>query len=197
MNQKELLPASAYILVGGKSRRFGSPKWKSKLGGITLLERSLNLCTSLFTMTKIVGKSVEELDGKPVIQDIIKVQAPLVGVYTALKQTSHQWNYIISCDLPLVTEEIILKLWEIISDNFDVVLPCTDNGLEPTCGFYSQSALPECEKMIWKGDYSLHHFIGSLNHKVVDFSPKTSLFLNINTKEDLKKAAKQILIREP
>ncbi|SVC14825.1 uncharacterized protein METZ01_LOCUS267679, partial [marine metagenome] len=31
------IPATAGILIGGQSRRFGSPKWKVKIGGVTVL----------------------------------------------------------------------------------------------------------------------------------------------------------------
>ena len=106
------LPASAFILAGGKSKRFESPKWKAMLGGITLLQRSWNLCTDLFESISIVAKSNYDFGEKRLIQDILNVQAPLTGIYTALKQSEHKWNFIISCDLPFISEEIILKLWD-------------------------------------------------------------------------------------
>ena len=189
MNHKiKLLPAAAFILAGGKSRRFGSPKWNAMLGGITLIEHSWNLCDDLFKSTVIVSKSKYDFGEKRIIQDIINVQAPLTGIYTALKQSEHRWNFIISCDLPLITKKIILKLWEKSSKKCDGVLPVTGRGLEPTCGFYTTTALPIGEQMIAKGDYSLHNLNKQLNCEEVDFTQNTDLFLNVNSEDDLVKA---------
>jgi len=187
------LPASAFILAGGKSKRFESPKWKAMLGGITLLQRSWNLCTDLFESISIVAKSNYDFGEKRLIQDILNVQAPLTGIYTALKQSEHKWNFIISCDLPFISEEIILKLWDKTSDECDSILPITSRGIEPTCSFYSITSLPTIEHMIENGNLSLHDLNKHINHAEVDFIEETNLFLNVNSQNDLKNAEQQIL----
>ena len=55
MNKSTKIPISSFILIGGQSKRFGYPKWQSKIGETTLLNHIYNKC-SLFNDISIVGK---------------------------------------------------------------------------------------------------------------------------------------------
>ena len=42
--KKNKFPASAFILMGGNSKRFGSPKWRATINGEFVLERIWKSC---------------------------------------------------------------------------------------------------------------------------------------------------------
>ena len=107
-----MIPAKAFILIGGKSKRFGSPKWKVVIDGKTVLDRIWGSCTE-FENRFVVGKEKHADLNKPFIQDELKLNAPINGLYTALKNTKTDWNLLLSCDLPLVEPDIFLKLWNV------------------------------------------------------------------------------------
>ena len=50
-----MITAKAFILIGGESKRFGSPKWKAVIDGKTVLDRIWDSCTE-FENRFVVGK---------------------------------------------------------------------------------------------------------------------------------------------
>ena len=64
MNQPTKIPATATILIGGESKRFGSPKWEAIIDGIKLIDRTWDSC-EIFE-----NRFVEKADGIWVIESI-------------------------------------------------------------------------------------------------------------------------------
>ena len=56
MQSSTKINANAYVLIGGSSKRFGSPKWKAKLNGVRLIDHTWEIC-KIFDNCTIVGKS--------------------------------------------------------------------------------------------------------------------------------------------
>ncbi len=54
-----MFKGSAFILIGGKSERFNSPKWKAVIGGDSVLNRLWNVCSN-FENRFVVGKEKPE-----------------------------------------------------------------------------------------------------------------------------------------
>ena len=40
MQSSTKINANAYVLIGGSSKRFGSPKWAAKLNGVRLIDHT-------------------------------------------------------------------------------------------------------------------------------------------------------------
>jgi molybdopterin-guanine dinucleotide biosynthesis protein A len=179
---KNTISATAFILIGGKSERFGSPKWKAKINGKSVLDIVWDACNS-FENRIIVGK--EKLDGfeKPFIQDTLKINAPMNGLYTALSNTKTDWILLLSCDLPLIDSKIFKKLWESRKENCDAVIPIANDKMQVTCGFYHKRFFGKLESEIEKGNYSIFKLLYNLNSSFVDFG-EDDRFLNMNTPED-------------
>ena len=56
MQSSTKINANAYILIGGSSKRFGSPKWAVKLNGVRLIDHTWEIC-KVFNKRYIIGKS--------------------------------------------------------------------------------------------------------------------------------------------
>ena len=64
--QKNKFPASAFILIGGKSERFGSPKWRAKINGELVIDR-LWKSSKNFEHRYVIGKKKPPDMDKPFI----------------------------------------------------------------------------------------------------------------------------------
>ena len=167
MNKSTKIPISAFILIGGQSKRFGYPKWKSKVGEITLLNHIYNMC-SLFDNIFIVGKEKPEGFNKPFIKDEFDFQAPINGIFTALKITKSDWNFVISIDLPLMKSSIIKEIWELGNKSKNAIIPRVDGYLQPICSFYHKRILSQILNQIESNELSLNGLISSVETNYID-----------------------------
>ena len=176
---------TAFILIGGKSQRFGSPKWQTVVNGQTVLDRIWGAC-DIFEYRYIVGKEKPQGMEKPFIQDALEMNAPINGLYTALKNTQTDWILLLSCDLPLIDSKVFEKLWKSKLEDCDSVIPIANEKSQVTCGFYHKRILSTLEVEIEKENYSLFKLAEKLNSAYVKFG-EDDRFLNMNTVTDLKK----------
>ena len=182
MNQPIIIPATATILIGGESKRFGSPKWEAIIDGIKLIDRTWDSC-EIFENRFVVGKEKPDSISYSFIKDELDLQAPINGIYTALKYSKTDWVFLLSCDLPLIDSRVFEKLWESKSENCDAVIPFSNDKIQVTCGFYHKRVLSTLESEIEKKNYSIFKLLEKLNTAYVKFG-KDDRFLNMNTPED-------------
>ena len=83
MNKPTKIPATAYILIGGESKRFGSLKWKTTINGQTILDRIWDACDGIGNRY-VIGKKKLDSISYPFIKDELEINAPINGLYTAL-----------------------------------------------------------------------------------------------------------------
>lgn len=177
------------ILAGGKSKRMGVDKALLQLNEQTLLERAFNLlqplCQTLLISSNNKNHSVLESE---IIPDEIENCGPLGGIYSCLKESESEWNFVISVDSVFVEPEFVQFLIAEIGE-FDAVIPTHSKGKEPLISLYHKNSLIEIEKMIHSRDFKMHNLLKTINTKFVDADkwvdkyPK--LFHNLNRPEDL------------
>ncbi|MEQ1762282.1 MAG: molybdenum cofactor guanylyltransferase [Pyrinomonadaceae bacterium] len=136
----------AYILVGGKSSRFGSDKTLAKIEGQTLPGRAHTTMCDAFGAERVffVAGDPESFASEAVrlnalfVYDVIQDRGPVGGLYTALTHASTDWIFLFACDLPDVTWLYVSMLKDKISEHYGVVVPEQDDGrLQPLCAFYN------------------------------------------------------------
>ena len=192
MNRSTKISTSAFILIGGQSKRFGYPKWKSKVGEITLLNHIYNMC-SLFDNIFIVGKEKPEGFNKPFIKDEFDFQAPINGIFTALKITNSDWNFVISIDLPLMKSSIIKEIWELGNKSKNAIIPRVDGYLQPICSFYHKRILSQILNQIVSNELSLNGLISSVETNYIDMDNYKKEFLNMNSQKEYNKIIDSII----
>ena len=198
------------ILAGGKSTRMGQDKSFLKFGNHTVIEHAAELMKSLFNDVKIITNETEkykflELD---CYEDIFKGNGPLGGIHSGLYHSSTELNFVISCDIPLITKDVI----EFIinhKDNYSAVVTKADGFIQQLCGLYSKILLPEIEKLIESSQDEVRNnaqhkrkcmvlsLIDSVNSKIIDIENeyadyKSGTFFNINKPGDYEQALKLI-----
>lgn len=178
------------ILAGGQSKRMGVDKSKVIYNNVPLIEYPINLFDKICDeiIISVDNNKLKEYDYLKVPDEIGKY-GPLAGIYSCLKKSNNNVNIVISCDMPLITENFLNY---IISnfENYELVMPFYKSHFEPLCAIYTKSLIPIIEKLILKNDYSPLSLIPLCKFKklIVDetlpFFNK-ELFYNINTLTDL------------
>lgn len=153
---RKLMDIDAFILIGGQSSRFGSPKAFAELDGQTLAARAartVETAISPRSLRFVVGSEIQfpsELVfglGRPVVADLKPGFGAWSGLHTAVACSSSEWTIVLACDLPFVSAEFIGKLAALTVEDVDAIVPRqTDERPQPLCAFYRRSAvLPEIE----------------------------------------------------
>jgi molybdopterin-guanine dinucleotide biosynthesis protein A len=185
------------ILAGGKNSRLpGKKKTFRKIGDATILESIFKVFSNLFKEVIIVvndPKDYADCD-MTVVTDIIPSQCALAGLHAGLFYASYPHAYVAACDTPFVKEKVIEHIVNQIEPGLDVVIPRTDDGLEPLSAVYSKECIPLIEKNLEKNIFMIKKFYRKKRVKEIPveqlkaIDPDMQFIFNINTPEDLKKA---------
>jgi len=185
---------NAILLAGGKSTRFKKNKAIAEYNGQRLIEHTSNLLNKHFDQVYLVVDSKEKysfIKNCKIVEDIIPNKGPVGGIYTGLMASNRKYNYIMACDMPLMSGRFIeyIKNWE---QNYDVLLPEYNGYIEPLAGIYSKKCLPVIEKNLRNGNLSIRDFLKEVKMQSIDeslikrnFSNK-NIFYNINYQKDLE-----------
>ena len=165
------------LLVGGASRRFGSPKALARFDGETLAERAWRTLGECCEERIAVGK---ESDGLalpfPLLDDGTDVRAPLAGLVAGLRAARNEVCVVLPVDCPTMTAEVLRAF----------AAACRDAAVPPSGplpGAYRRSALPTLERRLAHGELALRDALGELDTAVVDADVAT--LVNVNTPEEL------------
>jgi len=168
------------LLVGGASRRFGSPKALARLEGETLAERAWRVLGEACEERLAVGKEGELELPFEVIDDGTGVRAPIAGVVAGLRAAANDVVVFLPVDAPLVTPKLVRELGE---NCVEVAIPTTG----PLPGAYAKSALPVLERRLEAGDLALRDALAELEVAVV--AVDAEVLRNVNWPEDLARLA--------
>jgi molybdopterin-guanine dinucleotide biosynthesis protein A len=173
------------LLVGGASRRFGSPKALAVYEGETLAARGHRVLLEAFGRVLVVGKQADRLELPfPLVDDGSDVRAPIVGVAAALREAAAEVCVVLPTDMPHVTPALLRSL-AAAADGVDAAVPQTG----PLPGAYRRTALPVLERRIAIGDLALHEALAVLRTRVVECDD--TLLANVNTPTQIKEEGRR------
>ncbi|MDA3859823.1 MAG: molybdenum cofactor guanylyltransferase [Melioribacteraceae bacterium] len=189
------------ILSGGKSSRMGVNKSFMKLGDYTVIERVVKLMQSLFTEVILITNTPDEYKflNIPMYEDLYKHKGPIAGIHSGLLNSKTENNFIISCDIPLMTHQIIKYLIDFETEH-PITVCRADGFIQQLAGKYSKSLLSKIESILETNEdevrnpnqkkrkcnvLSLLDLVGAeiVEAKNLDFY-KDGTFLNMNRQED-------------
>ncbi|MCG0275417.1 MAG: molybdenum cofactor guanylyltransferase [Thermosediminibacteraceae bacterium] len=186
---------SAVILNGGESSRIGvQNKGLLKVGGITILERIINVLGPLFDEILVISNRPRQLDFLKdrclIFQDEVKGLGPLGGIYTGLKKIRNRAGFFVACDMPFLSAELINVLLD-SSHGFDAVCPRCHQLIEPLHAVYTKNCIDSIELLIKKGHSKrVRDLLYMVKTRYVDIEQEKFYreFFNINTREDYERA---------
>ncbi|MCF6307800.1 MAG: molybdenum cofactor guanylyltransferase [Flavobacteriaceae bacterium] len=186
MNKKRNI--TAIILAGGKSSRMGTDKGFVSYKNKPFVQHIIDVIRPLVNEIIIISNNSNyDIFGLIRFEDLITNTGPLAGIYTGLHHSKTEYNLVISCDVPLISSEVIEKLIEQISDDVDVV-QLQSNGREmPLIAIYKK----QCEHLIKRklniGERRVREVLKQCKVKTVILEKELEVFTtNINTPTDLK-----------
>ena len=183
------------ILAGGKSSRMGVNKSFLKIGDKTIIERTRDLMQKLFQENILITNSSEEYEslGMPVFTDIIKGRGPLSGIHSGLVNANSKQIFVISCDLPLMKQELIYFIINYKPDA-DIKICEAAGFTQPLLGLYNKNILKALEvyfknwETLTTQGCRIKNFIQQCSHQIIfpENEPfyNNDLFFNMNKPED-------------
>ncbi len=176
------------ILAGGQSSRMGRDKASLPWGDSRLIEHVVETVRAVTDEVIVaVGDTsgLRDLNVK-VVEDLVPGTHALGGLYTGLRVATHARCFVCACDAPFLSTRLIRFLIQ-QADGVDLVIPKTEQGLQPLHAMYAASALPVIEEQLRARRWDLRMLAPKLRARVIEpetilrMDPEGLSFFNINT----------------
>ena len=195
MNNERKTPLTGLILAGGRARRMGGlDKGLLELAGEPLIAHCIRaLAPQVDRLFISANRNLDRYEqfGFPVLRDATDDFAgPLAGLLQALQASPDAPVLLAPCDGPLLPAQLAQRLRQAYQAKTDLaVIPHDGTRLQTLCALYSPVALESLKQYLASGQHRVETWSSSLPHRVVDFSEQAECFLNINTEDELRRAA--------
>jgi len=179
----------------------GTDKALLKIGGQTIIERTRNLMLNIFENVLLSTNDFESYRflGLPIVEDIYKNHGPLSGIHAALVVSATDKNFFLSCDLPLMEEEMIRYIIGYKSLRH-ISIPAANERMQHLCGIYRKSLVPVIENILsnsiyWKKENgksaaSVKKLISKVGAEIIETGSlpfyKEDIFFNMNSPDDFE-----------
>ena len=127
------------ILAGGKSSRMKTDKGFLLLNNKPFVQYSIDALKPFVSEIIIVSDdSKYDTLGLKRVNDITKNAGPVAGIYSGLKASTTEYNVILSCDIPLITSNIVKKLIDGLDETSDIVQIESNGKTMPLIALYKR-----------------------------------------------------------
>ena len=185
-------PITGIILSGGKNLRMGRNKAFIEIDGIPIIDRIYTVFKNLFREIIIVTdqRDLFAYLNVKIYNDLLPHRGALGGLYTGLFFSSFPYSFCVACDMPFLKESLIEFLIDRLEDD-DMLVPKTEDGLQPLHAFYSKSCIGPIKQLLDKGGYKIIDFYPVVKSRTIEerdfifLDPKRESFINVNTPDEL------------
>ena len=185
----------AIILSGGDNRRMLRNKAFLRIGQKTVIEREIEVLSTLFSRIIVVTNTPESHEHLKVnlVSDLVPGKGPLGGIYSGLTASGDKYNFVVGCDLPFLNAGLISYMIE-ATNGYDIVVPKLNGFVEPLHAIYSRHCLIAIKRQLDRNELRIQSFFGEVKVRYIrksdikSYDPKGIAFFNVNTEDDLKKA---------
>lgn len=195
-----LIPLSAAVLTGGRSRRMGTDKALVELAGRPLVEHAIQAVATISDDVFLVGArdSYSRFHVR-VVDDDYPGTGPLGGIATALRHARHDRVLVVACDMPSLSPSLLAAMAG-LSDDVDAMVPATaasrsrqgsTQTYETLHAIYRRSCLDAIERSLAAGQFKVAGFLGDVRVRVLneewlrEYDPSLASFANANTPLEL------------
>lgn len=179
----------AFILAGGRSRRFGSDKTALQRDGHLILADVVAMLQNLNHDVTILGPDAGHLATLPcrILPDQTTYDGALPAIIHAFEIIKCERALVVAADMPFLNPDVVRLMWQ---HDASCNLVTLEGGIFPA--IYSRSAVPTMQILADFGCRRMHDLHAHLA-KNTDIIPKTEWFaqdptaaslLNINSPED-------------
>ena len=182
---------SAVVLAGGRATRMGgTDKGLMMFQGEPLAAK---ICAALEPqVAQLIINANRNLEryrqlGYKVIADkLTGHQGPLAGMHAALRSTEYPWLLTIPCDGPFVCADYARRMLA-AADQQNTRLAVAHDGerAQPVYSLIHRDLADSLEQFLRSGERKIDRWHAQHPFAEVDFSKEQSMFVNINTPEQL------------
>jgi molybdopterin-guanine dinucleotide biosynthesis protein A len=187
------------ILSGGKNSRIGCNKAFLEINGEPIINNILRIANK-FPQKMIITNEFKAYEhfGLDMFRDFHQNRGPIGGIHSALIHSNFDNVFIISCDMPFITQKTI----QIILDNHRnsfISLPIVGDKIHFVCGVYSKKIFKRLDDYLLKGMtlpseknryfalYQLEKMFEINLIEINKFMIDEQEFININTMDDCQR----------
>ena len=137
------------VLCGGKSTRMKENKSFLKFGDKNTIEIVVDLVKSKFHRVILSTNSPADYEflNLEMIEDVHKNAGPLAGIHAGLLNSNTKKNFVIGCDIPLMTSGMIDFIIEYPSKEL-ITVPKADGFLQQLCALYDKDCILTIEQIL-------------------------------------------------
>ena len=186
------------ILAGGHSSRFGSNKALFVPDGETLISKAAGLLRSVAREVLVSASQTNAGDydflGLEIVVDQHPDSGPMGGLETLLQRCTTPWLLVLTCDMPFVDKDTLIRMISSLTGEPDNALyqrdrphalawQRCDGSISPFPLLIERSALPKIQSRMRTGSLSMKGLLSDLDTYYI-MSPYNRLLSNINRPED-------------
>ncbi|ETR70378.1 MAG: molybdopterin-guanine dinucleotide biosynthesis protein A [Candidatus Magnetoglobus multicellularis str. Araruama] len=196
-------PMTGIILAGGQNSRVnGNNKAFFKVGSQSIFDRIYTVMRTYFDDLIVVTRAPHDFLNWDImiVPDFYDAHCSLNGIYTGLLYANNPQAFVVACDTPFVSQNLLVYMCMTYRNTCDIYYPKTAKGDEPFFAIYSKGCLNTFKNCLQAGKYKISKCFKGLKTCIIDEptlrSKDTCLlsFFNVNTSKDLEKA--NIILKE-
>ncbi|MCX6138568.1 MAG: molybdenum cofactor guanylyltransferase [Ignavibacteriales bacterium] len=191
------------ILAGGRSTRMGTNKALLPFGNATMIESVAKRMVSLFSEVLLSTNTPEEyaMLSLRTVPDLIDHRGPLAGIHAGLTTAATERIFVLSCDMPMITPDIIEFIISYPTAR-PIVVARADGFVQQLCGIYSKSILPLVQEIIAARKQSVQkekmcpvlELVRKAEGEIIDIEShyngyRAGSFINVNNPDDVERLA--------
>ena len=176
------------ILAGGKSSRIGTDQGFLLLNEKPFVQYSIDALKPLVSEIIIVSDdSKYDVFGLKRVNDLTKNAGPVAGICSGLEASSTEYNLILSCDIPLISSEILQKLIDNIDDVSQIIQIESNGKSMPLIAIYKKDVINTFDAFLKNDERRLRVAIKSCISKTIILEKEQEFStMNVNTQNELK-----------
>lgn len=191
---------NCYLLIGGDSRRMGTPKASLVLRGEPFLERVAHAAERAFERVIAVQRHgrKESAVVETIVEPLRKHEGVAAAILTALEHAGGERVWIVGVDFPLVSPGILqfLRKWFEEAPAADILVPEWSGEPQYLCAGYDWRSVPAFQAAIEKGELSLRKIAARVHTEFVPEGLLRSRFSgeplrNVNTPSEYDELVKR------
>jgi len=176
----------------------GRPKWSLRYGGVSQLERALQLlrpfCDEVFISCQQGQELPAEFDPWPKIEDSVPADGPLAGILSAIRREPSAAWLVLACDLPGLEQATLRAL--IVARNGRAMATAfrspADGLPEPLCAIYEPSIATALESGLRTGVFSPRKLFTELEVILLD-PVQPGWLTNVNSSAEYESATRTLM----
>lgn len=187
----------AYILAGGKSKRFGSDKARILVDGVPLVQRIAGQLSLVVNSVTVIGKQPQCYSDLALrtIADRRPDCGPLGGLDAAIADSGSGWLLLVSCDFVHFQNHWVELLLARAVEPYAAVAFSHEHW-EPLFALYHTSIADTVAHQLSTGEFAMWKLLEAAKTCTLPRPPDWSVLAHINTTQELAQTLPEANLRK-